>query len=367
MKDQIKLYGNYDNSDLKCMCCSKKTHLYHQCPLIHFIPDRDFVIKRSLCSKKQDRTTSFHRKARKKYHARANLNLVQSAILFLASSVFSGGEDLEDSVPLDDPQKHSTQQLIMIPSEEDSKQENPETSELEMSPRNKRVALSKEESSSPSQKKEKISITLMKKFPSKDEQTLIDKPEEITRTESKGPLRESPEGIKRIDSKGIGWAQLRTNPKFSTDENLGKGIIGLGKYEEPVNIPSQSKFRRGLLKKKTTKIYEKEGEVKEIPYEKYVEYHNNRMFHYDFETMKNYNVYFTQNNFRNVLEKIYEKQISPASFGSKRSNKKKAIEKRIRSSKFMLDHVLLMNSRHGSEPKDFVLFNNSLNKKIASN
>ena len=364
MKDQIKLYGNYDNSDLRCICCSKKTHIYHQCPLIHFIPDRDFLIKRSLCSKQQDRTT-FHRKERKKYNARANLNVVQSAILFLASSVFSGGDDLEDSAPLDDPPKHSTQQLIMIPSEDDSKQENPETSELEMSPRNngKRI---KEESSSPSQKKENISLILMKKFPSKDEQTLIDKQEEIIRTESKGPLRESPEGIKRIDSKGMGWAQLRTNPKFSTEENLGKGIIGLGKFEEPVNLPSQSKFRRAVLKKKTTKVYEKEGEVKEVPYEKYVEYHNNWMFHYDFETMKNYNIYFTQNNVRYVLEKIYEKQISPVSFGSKRSNKKKAIEKRIRSSKFMLDHVLLMN-RRGSEPKDFILFNNSLSKKIASN
>ena len=362
MKDQIKLYGNYDNSDLRCICCSKKTHIYHQCPLLHFIPDRDFVIKRSLCSKKQERTT-FHRKERKKYNSRAKLNVVQSAILFLASSVFSGGDDLEDSVPLDDPPKHSTQQLIMIPSEDDSKQENPDTSDLEISPRNnKRVALSKEESSSPSQKKEKISIAFMKKFPSKDEQTLIDKPEEI-----KLPLRESQEGIKRIDSKGFGWAQLTTNPKFSTEENLSKGIIGIGKIEEPANIPSQSKFRRALLKKKTTKVYEKEGEVKEVPYEKYVEYHNNWMFHYDMETMKNYNIYYPQNNFRNVLEKIYEKQISPASFGSKRSNKKKAVEKRIRSSKFMLDHVLLMNSRHGSEPKDFVLFNNSLNKKIESN
>ena len=339
VKDQIKFNHYYNSTQLKCISCDKTTHLYSECPLIHFIPDRDFIIKRSLCSKPQERS-DFNRKKRKKYNSRFNINCYQSAILYLGSSVFSDNDDVESEQNEEINLKPQTQLLIGIPSEEEnSKEKIFESSEIDLSPQN----FKKNESSSSSPRKDQQKI--ISKFPSIDDQQLVE--------------------TKEIKNKNLkGFNLFQNTPKFSTEENFDKEKKMFGKVSEG-KIPSQNAIRRVFTKKKTIVQIEKE-EGKENYIEKYKEYESNWMFFYDFEKMRNYNYYFTQNNVKNVLEKMLEKKLSPVSFSSKRNSNKKRVEKRIRSSKFMINDHINMTSRQskGSDiSKNEALCNALMNPK----
>lgn len=56
IRDQLKFYG-VDPARKKgtCECCDKDSHGYLNCPFVHFIPDRDFLVKKSAFSQPQKR------------------------------------------------------------------------------------------------------------------------------------------------------------------------------------------------------------------------------------------------------------------------------------------------------------------------
>ena len=62
IKDQIILYENYLPLKTRCYSCSQIGHLCHKCPLIHFIPDQEKVIKKFNFYLDQKRQNPFIRK-----------------------------------------------------------------------------------------------------------------------------------------------------------------------------------------------------------------------------------------------------------------------------------------------------------------
>jgi len=62
IKDQILLYENYLPLKTRCYSCNQIGHLSHKCPLIHFIPDQEKVIKKFNFYLDQKRQTPFIRK-----------------------------------------------------------------------------------------------------------------------------------------------------------------------------------------------------------------------------------------------------------------------------------------------------------------
>ena len=55
MRDQMLIYRSLECLDAKCSCCSSKTHFSNQCPRVHYMPDRDFLIKKLNFSLWQER------------------------------------------------------------------------------------------------------------------------------------------------------------------------------------------------------------------------------------------------------------------------------------------------------------------------
>ena len=55
VRDQILLYANYNPLKIRCFCCNKLDHLVGVCPLIHFVADREKVIKKHYYSTNQIR------------------------------------------------------------------------------------------------------------------------------------------------------------------------------------------------------------------------------------------------------------------------------------------------------------------------
>lgn len=62
IKDQMLLSPNYSLVKIKCFCCRKLGHSVKSCPLIHFIPDIEKVIKKYEYSQNQERNAFFPRK-----------------------------------------------------------------------------------------------------------------------------------------------------------------------------------------------------------------------------------------------------------------------------------------------------------------
>ena len=84
IQDQIVFYENYFPLKVRCFSCNQIGHIAHQCQLIHFIPDKEKVIKKHNYYLDQERTVNFNRKMRKqkafqnKYHLEeANKKIVR--------------------------------------------------------------------------------------------------------------------------------------------------------------------------------------------------------------------------------------------------------------------------------------------------
>ena len=66
IQDQILYNGNYLPLNIRCISCNQLGHIAHQCQLIHFVPDREKIIKRYNYYVDQERTINYIRRGRKK-------------------------------------------------------------------------------------------------------------------------------------------------------------------------------------------------------------------------------------------------------------------------------------------------------------
>lgn len=89
IRDKIKLYHNYEDISIKCHCCHKENHNLLHCPLLHYIPDSEFLISRANYSKNQERTLSFSRKTKKKFNSLGDRLIILQDLMKMSSEYFS--------------------------------------------------------------------------------------------------------------------------------------------------------------------------------------------------------------------------------------------------------------------------------------
>ena len=99
MKDKIRILKDYSVFDYKCPFCNKKDHLFFECSKLHFIPDRDFLIKKINFSVEQVRIKPFFRQRTRKINA-----LFQNFNIHLASLKINEIEDDEDEDDIEEEQ-----------------------------------------------------------------------------------------------------------------------------------------------------------------------------------------------------------------------------------------------------------------------
>ena len=330
LKDQIKLYSNYSKIYMKCACCKKNTHIYNDCPLIHYIPDADFLIKRQIFPHSQERGT-FPRKKQKKFNARSNISSVQSAILGLESGIFTDGGDIycdenEEEI-LENLSKNHEEEQKSITETESARNQSKQINEDELTIIK---SINKEELSL---KKMPFKNEWLMKFPTNDEQNFIEPP-----------------SVKRTSTRGL--IMIKNSPVLKTEEFIQRNIV---KHSFEENGQINSSFNRITRpnRQKKTLILERE-ESKDKTKEKQNNYslcNAKKMYDYEFEKMKNYNHYFEQNNINQVIVKIIKNKASPKFLGSRESIKKK-IERRMRSSKFFIQSNFEIKEMRNSAMKN---------------
>lgn len=79
MKDKLKNCRNLQDFQSECHICGcKKTHLFNECDKIHFIPNKDFILKRLNYSRSQERVHFLqHERRNTRYKTLKNLNVTQ--------------------------------------------------------------------------------------------------------------------------------------------------------------------------------------------------------------------------------------------------------------------------------------------------
>ena len=99
IRDQIKLYTKYSEIRQLCFCCDKNTHYHESCPLVHYIADQDFIIKKTNFTKPNERNKNFMRILYKSSHALSNLQKNQQMAikinLSMSEMIFTDDENEE--------------------------------------------------------------------------------------------------------------------------------------------------------------------------------------------------------------------------------------------------------------------------------
>ena len=86
LHEEIIFKDNFENV-VSCYFCHKSTHLPQNCPTFHFVPDREFLIKKSNYSSPQIRT-AFQRKTRKSCNALKNNDEIEENVVNLSTSLY---------------------------------------------------------------------------------------------------------------------------------------------------------------------------------------------------------------------------------------------------------------------------------------
>ena len=78
IRDNMKLYKNFSSFSNNCNLCSKKpNHFYSTCPLLHYFPDKHFLISKLNYSKPQIRTEQKYKRSLKRTNVLKLLSIIQ--------------------------------------------------------------------------------------------------------------------------------------------------------------------------------------------------------------------------------------------------------------------------------------------------
>lgn len=87
MKDKIEIYSNLQSLNKKCRACPKRDHNIYNCPEIHYVPRKDFIIRRYLYSKPTIERKFEKRRKAKRHNALKIANLLQEKMFFFFDAI----------------------------------------------------------------------------------------------------------------------------------------------------------------------------------------------------------------------------------------------------------------------------------------
>ena len=346
----MKLYSSYENINLQCLSCSKLSHLFNQCPLLHYIPDNEFLIKRLLYNSKQERSL-YERKNKRKYNSRSNNYAVQAAILSL-SSIFSNDEsyDSKEESKLDNmfnvnkfEENHNQQQYkeksdfpqpkFPVNGEKQFFDENLKSNSSIIENFNNKIMFDdKPEKAFRKNKILRRGLTLEDSNKHKIDGFSILKKNRKFYSDDQIKLSEKAFIHKNCPNNKIMNIDIKRNRKFCKEVQIEPSKNAF------IHVPSEKNSPKNKSYKNIACINREKGKLSPS----IATIINEKLFDYEFEMVMNYNYYFPANNSLKVLKTLMEKQISPCSRGSiskRRSVRKKLIQK-ITNSKLIIDSML---------------------------
>ena len=321
LRDQLKLYNTHKALQINCFSCGKYSHIHDKCPLVHFIPDKSFIIKRYLHCNNQMRNSGFKRKMKRTLNALLDNNLILNDILRLDSALFLESDDYDSD---DLAKDHLTQ---FFPEHNTTKTITENEGEMEENKRNITY---------PNPNRESLIKSNVKTTKSKSTSEILEfesdsKPKEnnLKRQLSKEKLslernlavkftEENNEEKRPLSCEKVNNHKFFMNEEKPNNKRRGSFMLS-SKLSRQISFNKKANWSTKSIEKEDDRNHEKEPRNYHIP-----------MFHDDFDIYKEWSLYFSEGNIANIIKKLRPKENSPS------PSIKKKIEKKIKLSKFQV-------------------------------
>lgn len=96
ISDKILIYNNLEELHTKCFACHRFDHIVDRCPLLHFVPQREFLILRHLFNKPTLERLPFSRKSVKSANSRGKISKNQQKLKEFLSSLNMDQESVNE-------------------------------------------------------------------------------------------------------------------------------------------------------------------------------------------------------------------------------------------------------------------------------
>ena len=80
IRDNIMIYNKNDDNSQKCFSCLNKDHSFTECPAVHYIPNKQFIISKHLYNIPTIERKNFERRSKKCMNSRLKIKSIQYAI-----------------------------------------------------------------------------------------------------------------------------------------------------------------------------------------------------------------------------------------------------------------------------------------------
>ena len=106
MRDNMKLYKKFSNFFGNCHLCSKPDHFFTDCSILHFVPDRNFIISKLNFSQPQIRSEKKYLRNPKKFKVLNSLTEIQD-------SAFEFQKNIDEEKASDCSEQESRDMLLI--------------------------------------------------------------------------------------------------------------------------------------------------------------------------------------------------------------------------------------------------------------
>lgn len=300
LQDDLKLYGKYPFSVIKCPSCSR-THNFKKCPFIHYVPDIDLSVKRLNFKSINNRNQNYKRRNPKSNsNSLKNLSKVQ-----ISQKRFEIGKMISSE----------------LKEKDDSNSDN-SGSEEEMKTSNKKTSFIRGYGKFRNNSRSSSIYRQMQR------QTLRKKSEEDEKErESLSSIEDLPEKENKINKKS---SLDDKSPKFNIlssnsleEEIYLNALSGVGNFGVISNEINSPKNNRNSVLNASNNAQNMINDKKRISMKREIKMKYFDMFTYDFEVGRDFSNYFPKNNRSEVVLSL---KSSLKNSGRKSPQKKKKIK-----------------------------------------
>lgn len=346
IKDNIKIFDNYEDLFLRCFSCRSALHQLKFCPLLHYIPKTDIIIQKSNYSISQSRDDSIKSNKRlKKYNALQNLEDIEKGAYKLQDEIFPKHETSSSSSEEKDKSEDGSESNNTITEKSDyssskSHEETSENGDFEFEDKRRRNSYKEDEGNYVRKIKRRLS---RRKGFLLNNRSLSSSKKEINFKKKSSYLYDENKEDKR----------LRRNPSNINDESKDKN--------ENSNEPLLFLRSKSGLNTNTTNDNNKNGNN-----QKNIDVAQNKDdINHDIDKVKSFDDYYSHNNIETILHGLEMKKFKKLSKKIKKGNYLKTKYQSFFQNTIDINHTIptFLRGSNLYGRKKTVIFKENLKKK----
>lgn len=266
----MNIYSNFSHFK-KCHSCNSSSHTLANCPLIHFIPCKDFLIKRFLHSKPHLERREFFERKKKKFSCLKKLTQIQESQASFVGDNESDSEILSSLPSINEDSERKSDEILRI--SEESNENDDDINFEEKKEKTFKFAINK------TRHRPSLRVKIDNSFKNITSPMLSVK---YGSGISNITNEETMKNNRRLSAVKSGTLILEKNEQFTTSPMI------------TINQNKENLIEDGDFRKRKTSVFKSQN----------ISFESQDFFYYDFETAAVFKKYFKHNNKDIVIKKF---------------------------------------------------------------